>query len=92
MENNANRSVTLTGTSSTANISTHGPKRLIDTIVKEDSIEFIYRSEPQVMFGGTPPMPKIWKEVIKSVDGKLAIVENIEARYIPPQDEYYVFD
>ena len=65
----------------------YGPARLIETIVKEDCIELVYRSDPQFSFtiagSGTQPIPKVWKEVYGVVEGKFGKIKSIDGEHVP---------
>ncbi len=85
-----------TSTSSSYDINSYYQKELIDTIILEDRVELIYKQIPLLQYWGgiQPNHPKITKDIIKSIDGKMIVVETIEGEYIPPvsEPESYYFE
>ena len=82
-------------TSSTVTYNQYGFPSLIDTLIKDDCIELVYRANPVFHYSnGMQPDPKIWKEVYRSVNGKIEKVETIDGKYIPElnRPEGYEFE
>lgn len=79
---------------------------IIDTIIKEDCIEILYKAEPNASYNNSiitaysegqdsPPVKaKIWKDVYGVSDGKFGKIKTIEGVYTPEQviAEDYSFD
>jgi hypothetical protein len=74
-------------TSSTHNL--YSTPKLIDTIVKKDSIELIYKRQYMVSTGYGMPRPEVYKDIYSRVGGD---VRREIGTYIPYQEESYVFD
>jgi hypothetical protein len=74
-------------TSSTHNL--YSTPELIDTIVKKDSIELIYKRQYMVSTGYGMPRPEVYKDIYSRVGGD---VRREIGTYIPYQEESYVFD
>jgi hypothetical protein len=100
MENNLNGTVTigknqlgiLTVSSISTTSSTHNlysTPELIKAIVKNDSIELIYKRQYMVSNGYGMPNPEIYKDIYGRYGGD---VRREIGTYIPHQEESYVFD
>ena len=100
MENNLSGTVTVSQnnlgnftltpngtTSSTHNL--YSTPELIDTIVKKNSIELIYKRQYMVSNGFGMPRPEVYKDIYSRIGGD---VRREIGTYIPHQDESYVFD
>jgi hypothetical protein len=100
MENNLSGTVTVSKnnlgnftltpngtTSSTHNL--YSSPELIDTIVKKDSIELVYKRQYMVSNGYGMPRPEVYKDIYSRVGGD---VRREIGTYIPLQEESYVFD
>jgi hypothetical protein len=100
MENNLSGTVTVSQnnlgnftltpngtTSSTHNL--YSTPELIDTIVKKNSIELIYKRQYMVSNGYGVPRPEVYKDIYSRIGGD---VRREIGTYIPHQDESYVFD
>jgi len=100
MENNSNGTITTTsglgalslnpafGTStSTHNL--YSTPELLKAIVKDDSIELIYKRQYMVSVGYGMPYPEIYKDIYSRHGGD---VRREIGTYIPYQEESYVFD
>jgi len=100
MENNLSGTVTVSQnnlgnftltpngtTSSTHNL--YSKPELIDTIVKKNSIELIYKRQYMVSNGFGMPRPEVYKDIYSRIGGD---VRREIGTYIPHQDESYVFD
>jgi len=74
-------------TSSTHNL--YSTPELIDTIVKKDSIELIYKRQYMVSNGYGMPRPEVYKDIYSRLGGD---VRREIGTYIPSQEESYVFD
>jgi hypothetical protein len=74
-------------TSSTHNL--YSTPELIDTIVKKDSIELIYKRQYMVSNGYGMPRPEVYKDIYSRLGGD---VRREIGTYIPYQEESYVFD
>lgn len=74
----------------------YGQPCLISHFITEDSIQFIYRRDPNYTYTSTgfpvsQPYPLIYKDVYKAVDGKIKKVETILGKYVPASQESYEF-
>lgn len=77
---------------------------IIDTIIKEDCIEIIYKAEPNNSYNNSiitsyseeqaPVKAKIWKDIYGVINGKFGKIKTIEGVYTPEQviAENYSFD
>ena len=74
-------------TSSTHNL--YSTPELIDTIVKKDSIELIYKRQYMVSYNWGMPNPEIYKDVYSRHGGD---VRRVIGTYIPEQSESYEFE
>jgi len=84
---------TLTAqTSTTTYVSSHNmysTPELIKAIVKNDSIELIYKRQYMVSNGYGMPRPEVYKDIYSRLGGD---VRREIGTYIPSQEESYVFD
>ena len=68
---------------------------LIDTIVRQESIELVYRQDENIIatttFDFNPPRIKIFKVIYSCKKGKWHKSERIEGSYISASDETYEF-
>ena len=62
---------------------------LIDTIVKKDYIELVYKRQYMVSLGYGMPNPEIYKDVYSRYGGD---VRRVIGTYIPEQSESYEFE
>ena len=62
---------------------------LLDTIVKEDTIELVYKRQYQVSNGWGMPNPEVYKEIYSRTDGTMRVEQG---RFIPAQADSYEFD
>lgn len=93
MEDNLNF-VQTDGDSTTANYSEWGVPFLIDTIVNQDSIELVYRQDPNFTYTtlyGVQPEPEIFKVIYSCQKGKWHKSDKIEGEYVSASDESYSF-
>jgi hypothetical protein len=74
-------------TSSTHNL--YSSPELIDTIIKKDSIELVYKRQYMVSNGYGMPRPEVYKDIYSRLGGD---VRREIGTYIPSQEESYVFD
>ena len=74
-------------TSSTHNL--YSSPELIDTIIKKDSIELVYKRQYMVSNGYGMPRPEVYKDIYSRIGGD---VRREIGTYIPYQEESYVFD
>lgn len=74
-------------TSSTHNL--YSTPELIKAIVKDDSIELIYKRQYMVSNGWGMPYPEVYKDIYSRIGGD---VRREIGTYVPAQDESYVFD
>jgi hypothetical protein len=77
---------TSTGTSNLYSL--YSTPKIIDTIIKSDSIEVVYQRQYLVSNNYGMPHPEIYKEIYSRTDGTM-IREN--GTYIPAQNESYEF-
>ena len=61
---------------------------LLDTIVKEDSIELVYKRQYQVSNNWGMPHPEVYKEIYSRTDGTMRVEQG---RFIPAQGDSYSF-
>ena len=62
---------------------------LLDTIVKEDAIELVYKRQYQVSNNWGMPHPEVYKEIYSRTDGTMRVEQG---RFIPAQADSYKFD
>jgi hypothetical protein len=61
---------------------------LLDTIVKEDAIELVYKRQYQVSNNWGMTNPEVYKEIYSRTDGTIRVEQG---RYIPAEEESYDF-
>ena len=74
-------------TSSTHNL--YSTPELIKAIIKDDSIELIYKRQYNVSNGFGMPHPEVYKDIYSRFGGD---IRREIGTYIPAQSESYVFD
>jgi hypothetical protein len=74
-------------TTSTYNL--YSTPELIKAIVKDDTIELIYKRQYMVSLGYGMPRPEVYKDIYSRFGGD---VRREIGTYIPSQEESYVFD
>ena len=61
---------------------------LLDTIVKEESIELVYKRQYLVSNNWGMPLPEVYKEIYSRTDGTMRVEHG---RFIPAQEDSYSF-
>ena len=83
------------GNTGTVNTDGFGYPCLIDTIVKQDSIELVYRRDPLFSYTVSEhvaqPDPKIFKVIYSCKNKKWHQSERIEGSFVGVKDETYQF-
>jgi len=81
----------------------YSKEQILEFFHYDDRIEIICRKDPSQNWSYTPSVlignypyynslqPKIYKKIIKPVDGVLKVVEIIEGQYVPAREESYLF-
>ncbi len=87
------------GTTTTTSFDCYGDQILVDVLIKETTIEVIYKRVSQITYTTTlayhsSPPDKVWKEVYGVKDDKLALLKTIHGTHIKEQyiPESYDFD
>jgi hypothetical protein len=77
------------GTTTTSTHNLYSSPELIKAVVKDDSIELIYKRQYMVSNGYGMPRPEVYKDIYSRTGGD---VRREIGTYVPAQEESYVFD
>ena len=88
-QNNLGSFILTPNSTSTSTHNLYSTPELIKAIIKDDSIELIYKRQYLVSMGYGMPRPEVYKDIYSRVGGD---VRREIGTYIPYQEESYVFD